>query len=139
MGYTNLKEVDPKTQSRLLDSLRELLDEFNCRNLEIWSENLLVSAHFHAMPDEETALHCFDEDHNLLSMRFPAILDLEGERSRIRPYFSLEKNRDGNVSTVNNLIIFYKIPFYVKDTRSFNIGNNDRCISTASFIKFICI
>lgn len=67
MDYSILKEVDPKTQSRLLESLHKLLDECNCQNLEIWSENLLVSAHFHVMLDEETTLYCFNEEHDLIS------------------------------------------------------------------------
>ena len=118
IGCTNLKEVDPETQSRLLESLHKLLDECNCQSLEIWSENLLVSAHFHMMSDEKNALYFFDEEHDLISMRFPAILNLEGERSQICPYFSQEENHDEIVSIDNNLIIFHKMPFYIKDTQS---------------------
>jgi hypothetical protein len=90
MGYSNLRTVDEKTQSRLIESLQILLDECNCRNLEIWSENIVASAQFQSVSNEEKSLYCIDEENDLIFITFPAILDLEGEYSRVRPYFSLE-------------------------------------------------
>ena len=91
MGYRNWESLSEHCRNRLLENLRVLLDECNCLNLEIWVENILSSARFRRVAlDEENTLHCFDEDNDLISATFPAIIDVKGEYSRIRP-FSLLK------------------------------------------------
>jgi hypothetical protein len=74
--------------------------------LEIWSEKILVSANFQVISDEERSLYYINEEQDLISMRFPAILDLEGEHSRFCPYFSLEGHYDENVSIIFITIIY---------------------------------
>ena len=91
MGYRNWESLSEHCRNRLLENLRVLLDECNCLNLEIWVENILSSARFRRVAsDEENTLHCFDEDNDLISATFLAIIDVKGEYSRIRPFFSLE-------------------------------------------------
>ena len=57
-------------------------------------ENILADAHFrHMMLDEENSntLHCVDEEDDIMNITFQAIIDLEGEHSCIRPFFSLPR------------------------------------------------
>ena len=139
MGYSILKEVDRKTQSRLVDSLRDMLDECNCQSLEIWFENILVSAQFQSISDEESSLYCIDDERDLVSMRFPAMLDLEGENSRVCPYFSLEGHDNGKVSIIILIIMYENLFDDIKDSQSICFGSNNGQFSITSFIKFICV
>ena len=106
MGYSNLQSLSQYCQNRLLENLRVVLDGCGCRSLEIWVENILADAHFrHMMLDEENSntLHCVDEEDDIMNITFPAIIDLEGEHSRIHPFFSLKGHKQVN---------FYRILVY---------------------------
>lgn len=98
MGYRNWKSISQNCQEQLLEYLRVLLEECNCWSLEIWVENVLSSARFRRVSlNEENTLHCLDEDDDLISVTFPAIINLEGEYSRIRPFFSLEDHEQVSI------------------------------------------
>ena len=116
MGYRNWKSVSQNCQEQVLRNLRELLEECNCWSLEIWVENVLASARFRRTTStEENTLYCLDEDNDLISVTFPAILNLKGDYSRIRPFFSLENHEQ--VSFCCNfilLIIIFKKNFKKK-------------------------
>jgi hypothetical protein len=90
MGYSHLKTVDQTTQSKLNEILHAVLRDCNCENLDMWVESIIQSGHFRVVSDKEESLYCVDENDDLLSMTFPAMLDVKGEYSRISPYFSLE-------------------------------------------------
>ena len=107
MGYSNLQSLSQYCQNRLLENLRVVLDECGCRSLEIWMENILADARFrHMMLDEENfnTLHCVDEEDDIINITFPAIIDLEGEHSCIRPFFSLEGHEQVNFYRI---FVFY--------------------------------
>ena len=107
MGYTYLKSIQKKDQSRLLENLQKLLNDSDCMSLEAWSESMITSGHFHSISDtnDEHSLYYLNKNDELISITFPAILDLNGKYSRIHPYFSFEQQQ--NVSSL--LIIFVKI------------------------------
>ena len=91
MGYRNWKSLSEQCQNRLLENLHVLLDECNCLSLKILVENILPSARFrHVALDEKNTLHCLDEDDDLISVSFLAIIDVKGEYSHILLFFFLE-------------------------------------------------
>ena len=50
-------------------------------------------------PYNDEALYWVDEDNNLLSMAFPAVLETDGNFSKIGPYFNLTGDREIKVSS----------------------------------------
>ena len=75
-------------------------------------ERVVASARFRHMTSEEycsNTLHCVDEEDEIMSVTFPAIMDLEGDYSRVRPPFSLEGHEQVTVDPLFLQILSYNI------------------------------
>ena len=81
MGYSNLKTLGLQVQKRLLNNLHVLLEEYDYRSLEFWVEKIIASGQFRVISEEENTLYCVDNENDLISINYPAIIDLEGENT----------------------------------------------------------
>ena len=90
MGYRYLKAIHDKTQTQLLKVLRKILINSGCLGLGAWSEVMVESGLFQAIPDsdDESSLYFLNKNNELSTITFPAILDLDGKYSQISSYFS---------------------------------------------------
>ena len=105
MGYRYLKSIHNKIQIQLLKTLRNFFADSDCLSLGAWSEVMVESGLFQSIldSDDESSLYFLNKDNELLSIRFPAILDLNGKYSRVSSYFSFRDQE--NVSFILFLII----------------------------------
>lgn len=118
MGHSNIPSVSSYCQNSLLQILRVLLEKRGRRSLETWVERVVESARFRHMTSEEyysNTFHCVDEEDEIMSVTFPAIMDLEGEYSRVRPSFSLEGHEQVSV----NPLFLHILSYNIKDISSF--------------------
>ena len=122
----------------VLENLHVLLEECNCWSLEIWVENMLASARFrHVTSTEENMLYCLDEDDDLISVSFLAIIDVKGEYSHILLFFFFLKVKNKWVFLFFFLFLKNFIYIWKKDISSFGCRNDSRNFLISSIIVWI--
>ena len=71
-------------------------------------------------PYNDGSLHWMNNDDNILSVAFPAVLRTSGKYARIGPYFNLKGEQDVKVNLVlhptNNIFFFFFISIRLIDT-----------------------
>ena len=84
MGYSDSFEFE--CQSNMDHSLHVVLQRSNCASI-LHLENVIENGRFRVVSSQRNRLQWVDERNEIISISFPAVLDLYGDYSCIPPNF----------------------------------------------------
>ena len=116
MGYSYWESFERNSQSNVINSLHIALQKPNCASNDL--ETVINNGGFRFVHFQDNVLRLVNERNEILSISFPAVLDLDGNYSCIPP----------------NFVIFF---FYFRSVLPFFV-NEENFEGIKFFIRTIC-
>lgn len=86
MGHSYFDSFENNSQSNINHFLHNALQKPNCASMN-YAEYVIDNGHFQLVPFETSKLQWVNERNEVISISFPAIIDLEGNFSCIPPNY----------------------------------------------------
>ena len=86
MGHSYFNSFENNSQSNINHFLHNALQKPNCVSTN-YAEYVIDNGHFQLVPFETSKLQWVNESNEVISISFPAIIDLEGNFSCIPPNY----------------------------------------------------